>query len=159
MDRLTELKKIYLGGASVEYSISVLEKCCFDSITKDDIAGFTKNFIQLKEFYSQRDSLLKMKILGLNLLRLLVEERLCEFYSELELIGDIEHPCIELAIKLAGDSKLVAVDDDIHVKYFIDKLILTRQKQKGRVGKVDEVDRWCPMENIRLLLKYGQICD
>eukprot|EP00697_Spironema_sp_BW2_P013298 gnl/Spiro4/3323_TR1618_c0_g1_i1.p1 gnl/Spiro4/3323_TR1618_c0_g1~~gnl/Spiro4/3323_TR1618_c0_g1_i1.p1 ORF type:complete len:270 (+),score=44.95 gnl/Spiro4/3323_TR1618_c0_g1_i1:70-879(+) len=71
------------------------------------VQGFERNFCQLKPFYfdlggSLPASPLMHPILGLNLLRLLVESRMSEFHTELELIpaADRQNPSIEFPLKL-----------------------------------------------------------
>ena len=66
------------------------------SIEKQDIQAFERYIAQLKCYYFDYAGLLpesacKYQILGLNLLHLLVQNRLAEFHTELELLSVEEH--------------------------------------------------------------------
>eukprot|EP00735_Rhodelphis_limneticus_P015016 TRINITY_DN9151_c0_g1::TRINITY_DN9151_c0_g1_i1::g.12469::m.12469 TRINITY_DN9151_c0_g1::TRINITY_DN9151_c0_g1_i1::g.12469 ORF type:complete len:261 (+),score=35.89,sp/P02889/PSMD8_DICDI/39.76/8e-56,PCI_Csn8/PF10075.4/2e-25,SAC3_GANP/PF03399.11/3.2e-24 TRINITY_DN9151_c0_g1_i1:92-874(+) len=77
------------------------------SLKQQDINGFERNFLQLKPFYfdyvGQVDQSPRLYLmLGLNLLRLLVQNRIAEFHTELELIPIDQHdnPLIKLPLEL-----------------------------------------------------------
>mmetsp|Transcript_50458 Transcript_50458/g.68605 ORF Transcript_50458/g.68605 Transcript_50458/m.68605 type:complete len:261 (-) Transcript_50458:458-1240(-) len=83
-----------------------MEQAVLLSIGLEDCQSFQRHFAQLKPFYvddarSTLDSL-RCTICGLNLLFLLVENRLAEFHSELELLTDEEqhHEAIAYPIRL-----------------------------------------------------------
>ena len=69
-------------------AIPALESCIFYSIQTQDDTAFARFFAQLRSFYSMTtaDTPNRPRILGLNLLRLLVDGELGDFHSELELI-------------------------------------------------------------------------
>lgn len=77
------------------------------SVKVEDQDAFERNFFQLKPYYTDAGSRLppspqEFPILGLNLLRLLVQNRIAEFHTELELLSSnaLENPCIKHAVEL-----------------------------------------------------------
>ena len=69
----------------------VFEAGAFLSIRATDIPSFERHVAQLKVYYTDCAGLLpqspkQLPILGLNLLRLLAQNRIAEFHTELELI-------------------------------------------------------------------------
>ncbi|KAF8380013.1 hypothetical protein HHK36_027482 [Tetracentron sinense] len=77
------------------------------SVKIEDQDAFERDFFQLKPYYKDAGSRLppspqEYPILGLNLLRLLVQNRIAEFHTELELLSAtaLENPCIKHAVEL-----------------------------------------------------------
>ncbi|GMI94220.1 regulatory particle non-ATPase 12A [Hibiscus trionum] len=77
------------------------------SVKIEDQDAFERDFFQLKPYYTDAGSRLppsqqEYLILGLNLLRLLVQNRIAEFHTELELLSPtaLENPCIKHAVEL-----------------------------------------------------------
>ncbi|XVE90495.1 hypothetical protein DITRI_Ditri20bG0082200 [Diplodiscus trichospermus] len=77
------------------------------SVKSEDQDAFERDFFQLKPYYTDAGSRLppssqEYPILGLNLLRLLVQNRIAEFHTELELLSAsaLENPCIKHAVEL-----------------------------------------------------------
>ncbi|XVF56499.1 hypothetical protein PTKIN_Ptkin06aG0126100 [Pterospermum kingtungense] len=77
------------------------------SVKIEDQDAFERDFFQLKPYYTDAGSRLppspqEYPILGLNLLRLLVQNRIAEFHTELELLSAtaLENPCIKHAVEL-----------------------------------------------------------
>ncbi|KAJ9549740.1 hypothetical protein OSB04_022283, partial [Centaurea solstitialis] len=77
------------------------------SVKMEDQDAFERDFFQLKPYYTDAGSRLTQSpqeypILGLNLLRLLVQNRIAEFHTELELLSAsaLENPCIKHAVEL-----------------------------------------------------------
>ncbi|KAG9154499.1 hypothetical protein Leryth_026279 [Lithospermum erythrorhizon] len=77
------------------------------SVKIEDQDAFERDFFQLKPYYTDACGRLphspqEYPILGLNLLRLLVQNRIAEFHTELELLssGALENPCIKHAVEL-----------------------------------------------------------
>ncbi|KAE8691118.1 26S proteasome non-ATPase regulatory subunit 8-like protein A [Hibiscus syriacus] len=77
------------------------------SVKIEDQDAFERDFFQLKPYYTDVGSRLppskqEYLILGLNLLRLLVQNRIAEFHTELELLSAtaLENPCIKHAVEL-----------------------------------------------------------
>lgn len=76
-------------------SISALEAFVVYSVRTADDESFSRYYSQLKSYYSMvpiSATPNQPKVLGLNLLRLLVDNRLAEFHSELELLPQ---ECVE----------------------------------------------------------------
>lgn len=81
------------------------EQAALLSVKSEDMVAFECNVAQLKPFYSdevEAQSQLRYPVLGMNLLHLLVENRLAEFHSELELIPEEgrANECIAFALQL-----------------------------------------------------------
>ncbi|XP_066353333.1 26S proteasome non-ATPase regulatory subunit 8 homolog A-like [Miscanthus floridulus] len=77
------------------------------SVKLEDQDAFERDFCQLKPYYMDTCGIIppspeEYPILGLNLLRLLVQNRIAEFHTELELlpVKALEHPCINHAVEL-----------------------------------------------------------
>ncbi|OVA20924.1 SAC3/GANP/Nin1/mts3/eIF-3 p25 [Macleaya cordata] len=77
------------------------------SVKAEDQDAFERDFFQLKPYYTDTGNRLppspqEYPILGLNLLRLLVQNRIAEFHTELELLSAsaMENPCIKHAVEL-----------------------------------------------------------
>ncbi|XP_042025397.1 26S proteasome non-ATPase regulatory subunit 8 homolog A-like [Salvia splendens] len=77
------------------------------SVKIEDQDAFERDFCQLKPYYTDTAVSLppspqEYPILGLNLLRLLVQNRIAEFHTELELLSAsaLENPCIKHAVEL-----------------------------------------------------------
>ncbi|CAL5437817.1 unnamed protein product [Camellia sinensis] len=77
------------------------------SVKIEDQDAFERDFFQLKPYYTDAHGRLppspqEYPILGLNLLRLLVQNRIAEFHTELELLSAsaMENNCIKHAVEL-----------------------------------------------------------
>ncbi|KAL6349552.1 hypothetical protein AAG906_034209 [Vitis piasezkii] len=77
------------------------------SVKTEDQDAFERDFFQLKPYYTDTGGRLppspqEYPILGLNLLRLLVQNRIAEFHTELELLSAtaLENACIKHAVEL-----------------------------------------------------------
>ncbi|KAH7279843.1 hypothetical protein KP509_37G039700 [Ceratopteris richardii] len=86
---------------------SIFEHAVVLSILTEDQEAFERHFLQLKPYYSDIRHLVpsseeEYPILGLNLLRLLVQNRIAEFHTELELLSPeaLKNPCIRYAVEL-----------------------------------------------------------
>ncbi|XP_042010834.1 26S proteasome non-ATPase regulatory subunit 8 homolog A-like [Salvia splendens] len=85
----------------------IYEHAVILSVKIEDQDAFERDFCQLKPYYTDAASRLppspqEYPILGLNLLRLLVQNRIAEFHTELELLSAsaLENPCIKHAVEL-----------------------------------------------------------
>jgi len=83
------------GDAAAQQQLArgTLEQAALLSVKSGDMDGFERHFAQLRVYYSEPavaaalpPSALMHPLLGLNLLHLVVESRLSEFHSELELL-------------------------------------------------------------------------
>ncbi|KAM3321542.1 26S proteasome non-ATPase regulatory subunit 8 A [Capsicum chacoense] len=77
------------------------------SVKMEDQDAFERDFFQLKPYYTDARGRLESSpkeysVLGLNLLRLLVQNRIAEFHTELELLSQsaLDNPCIKHAVEL-----------------------------------------------------------
>ncbi|KAL5231763.1 hypothetical protein ABZP36_030539 [Zizania latifolia] len=77
------------------------------SVKIEDQDAFERDFCQLKPYYMDTCGIIPQSpeeypILGLNLLRLLVQNRIAEFHTELELlpVNALENACIKHAVEL-----------------------------------------------------------
>ncbi|XP_050943063.1 26S proteasome non-ATPase regulatory subunit 8 homolog A isoform X2 [Cucumis melo] len=85
----------------------IYEHAVLLSVKVEDQDAFERDFFQLKPYYTDARNRLppspqEYPILGLNLLRLLVQNRIAEFHTELELLSTsaLENPCIKHAVEL-----------------------------------------------------------
>ncbi|KAK4742386.1 hypothetical protein SAY87_000387 [Trapa incisa] len=85
----------------------IYEHAVILSVKMEDQDAFERDFFQLKPYYTDVGNKIPQSpqeypILGLNLLRLLVQNRIAEFHTELELLPStaLENPCIKHAVEL-----------------------------------------------------------
>jgi 26S proteasome regulatory subunit N12 len=85
----------------------ILEVAVFCSAREGDRRAFARHMAQLKPYHFEIASTLphspnRYALLGLNLLYLLVENKLADFHSELELMSDIDrsNECIVFPVRL-----------------------------------------------------------
>eukprot|EP00270_Netrium_digitus_P019639 TRINITY_DN779_c0_g1_i1.p1 TRINITY_DN779_c0_g1~~TRINITY_DN779_c0_g1_i1.p1 ORF type:complete len:273 (-),score=83.77 TRINITY_DN779_c0_g1_i1:135-953(-) len=120
----------------------VLEHAVVLSVKQKDEAAFERNFLQLKAYYTDTGNLLppspqEHSLLGLNLLRLLVQNRIAEFHTELELLPlevhaaapiqqaiELEQSLMEGAYMRVLVSSRERVNDPLY-GYFLDLLMQT----------------------------------
>ena len=120
-EQLSQLKVLLTGFRSLpplfeetpnavhELTLSrdIYEHAVLLSVKAEDQDAFERDFFQLKPYYTDARNRLppspnEYMILGLNLLRLLVQNRIAEFHTELELLSStaLENPCIRHAVEL-----------------------------------------------------------
>jgi len=130
----------------IQLATSILELGVLLSIADEDLAAFARNVAQIKTYYSSTATTvnndMKCKVLGLNLMYLLVENRLSEFHSELELLvsGDnngganSNNPFISFPINLERQLMVGSYDEvlnagahipDESYQFFMDNLLQT----------------------------------
>lgn len=85
----------------------IFEHAVVLSVKNEDQEAFERDFLQLKPYYTDTRGILlpsteEFPILGLNLLRLLVQNRIAEFHTELELLSPeaLDNACIRHAVEL-----------------------------------------------------------
>lgn len=93
------------SAAEIAAAVDALESFIVHSVKSKDDAAFGRYFSQLRSFYSMTTlgaTPNQPKVLGLNLLRLLVDNRLAEFHSELELVPQecVSSPFIRFPVGL-----------------------------------------------------------
>lgn len=98
-----------MSNAIQELTIArdIYEHAVVLSVKMEDQDAFERDFFQLKPYYTDARGRLpaspqEYPILGLNLLRLLVQNRIAEFHTELELLSQsaLDNPCIKHAVEL-----------------------------------------------------------
>ncbi|CAL5221569.1 g3785 [Coccomyxa viridis] len=87
-----QLERTPTAQKELNLARDVLEQAVFLSIQMQDDRAFERNYDQLKSYYTDTGSVLPQSpqahiIIGLDLLRLLVENRIAEFHTELELLS------------------------------------------------------------------------
>jgi 26S proteasome regulatory subunit N12 len=115
------------------------------AVADGDMDAFARNVAQLKPYYaiatassssssSDYHSPRKCHILGLNLMHLLVDNRLSEFHAELELLTEEEsiHPFVNFPINLERQLMVGIYDEVLNVsvpdssyQFFVDNLLQT----------------------------------
>merc|ERR1719464_2024878 len=99
----------------MQIATSILELGVLLSIAEEDLAAFARNVAQIKTYYSSATTTndMKCKVLGLNLMYLLVENRLSEFHAELELLSESEarNPFISFPINLERQLMVGSYDE------------------------------------------------
>ncbi|KAK9949899.1 hypothetical protein M0R45_005409 [Rubus argutus] len=95
------------AAKELEIARDIYEHAAILSVKIEDQDAFERDFFQLKHYYTDVRNRLpssrhEYPILGLNLLRLLVQNRIAEFHTELELLSStaLEKPCIKHAVGL-----------------------------------------------------------
>lgn len=120
-------------------STQALELGALLSVSSENFDAFARNISQLKPLYSLNSAMqsqLKCHVLGLNLMHLLVENRLSEFHAELELLSysEASSPFISFPITLerqlmvgSYDEVLNAASSAPHASYnvFLENLVET----------------------------------
>jgi len=124
----------------IQMSLSILELGILLSIVDEDLSAFARNVAQIKIYYTNSkgvtDNNMKCKVLGLNLMYLLVENRLSEFHAELELLSETEAstPFVSFPINLERQLMVGSYDEvlnaGLHIpdqsyQFFMDNLLQT----------------------------------
>jgi 26S proteasome regulatory subunit N12 len=90
----------------------ILEHAVLLSVKAQDITGFERYFAQVKPYYYDYakyipESQRQFSLLGLNLLRLLAQNRIAEFHSELELIPLEQHQNVHIRHPIAMEQYIM----------------------------------------------------
>lgn len=122
-------------AAAQTTTVSALELGVLLSVAEGDLDAFARNMAQLKPFYSAGiASPRKAHVTGLNLMHLLVDNRLSEFHSELEWLNETEasDPLISFPISLERQLMVGIYDEvlqkqvpDESFQFFMDHLLQT----------------------------------
>lgn len=120
-DHLVQLKLLVMGFPSLPPTLAdspnekqegliargVFEYASLLSVKADDMRSFERHIAQVKAYYLDFRALLaesphRHLLLGLNLLHLLVENRLGDFHAEMELLGedDFKNPLVQFPVRL-----------------------------------------------------------
>ena len=143
-ETLTKLKIWLLeqdsGTIDPAVAIEILELGVLLTVTDGDLDAFARNVAQLKPYYAMASNTTttsserKCHILGLNLLHLLVDNRLSEFHAELELLTEKEasHSLVSFPIELERQLMVGMYDKVLNVQvphpsfqFFVDNLVQT----------------------------------
>ncbi|KAG7587648.1 Proteasome component (PCI) domain [Arabidopsis suecica] len=111
LTKFTSLPPLFENSpnAAKELTIArdIYEHAVVLSVKTEDQDAFERDFFQLKPYYVDARNRIPSSpqenlILDLNLLRLLVQNRIAEFHTELELLSSatLEDPCIKHAVEL-----------------------------------------------------------
>ncbi len=128
----------------LQVATSAFELAVLLSVEEGDFDAFARHMAQLKPYYyssgvssaTPSSSARKCHVLGLNLMHLLVDNRLSEFHSQLELLSSMEstNPFVSFPIQLERQLMVGSYDEvlnaGLHVpdpsyRCFMDNLLLT----------------------------------
>jgi len=131
---------------SITLAANALELGVLLSVADDDLEAFARNMSQLKPYYAALSARgggaatstteRKCHVLGLNLMHLLVDNRLSEFHAELELLSEAEAstPYVSFPITLERQLMVGSYDEvlnsrsnipDVSYSFFMDNLLET----------------------------------
>lgn len=137
---LSKLKIIMLdfppgSEPHAKLAAETLELGVLFTVADGDFDAFGRNVAQLKPYYALlKTTPRKCHILGLNLMHLLVDNRLSEFHAELELLTEQEasNPFVSFPINLERQLMVGIYDEVLNVKvpdpsyqFFVDNLLQT----------------------------------
>jgi len=147
------------------------------SVSDGDLDAFGRSIAQLKPYYAAGvASERKCHILGLNLMHLLVENRLSEFHSELELLTEQEASNAFLSFPINLEQQLmVGIYDEVlnaglHVpdssyQFFVDNLLQTVRDSIAdcievsyKAMKISDVMTMMKFETQNDLMEYVEEC-
>lgn len=139
------------------------------SVQKEDMDAFERHIAQLKIFYSDFSSMMPpsermLPILGLNLLRLLSQNRIADFHTELELIPlesrsrvYIKHPVqLEEYLMEGNYNKVMNAQKDSPAKeseYFLN--ILAQTVRRERADCIQVAYKQLSVEDAKQLLMFS----
>ena len=111
---------------SITLAANALELGVLLSVADDDLDAFARNISQLKPYYAVLSSSTnnnttterKCHVLGLNLMHLLVDNRLSEFHAELELLSEADAgtPYVSFPITLERQLMVGSYDEVLNAK-------------------------------------------
>jgi len=149
----------------VKLAIETLELSVLLSIEDSDLIAFARNIAQVKSYYeiTTISTSQKSKILGLNLMYLLMENRLSEFHAELELLTEEEAmtPFITFPITLERKLMVGSYDEvldaessspDRSYSFFVENLL---QTVRDSIADCLEVAyKTMTLEDARIMMKF-----
>jgi 26S proteasome regulatory subunit N12 len=158
---LNQLKIALLHGASPIESAYALELGVLLSVIEGDLDAFARNMAQLQPHYKSGVSTpRKALITGLNLMHLLVENRLAEFHAQLELLSDEEASDPLTSFPIALERKLmVGIYDEVgqipdpSYQLFMDHLLQTIRQSIADC--METAYQELPLEDAANLLKLS----
>lgn len=156
-----------LDSPILSIATETLELAVLVSVEEGDLAAFARNISQAKSYYESSQSTgseQKAKILGLNLMYLLIENRLSEFHAELELLSeaDASSPFITFPITLERQLMVGSYDEvlnagshipDPSYNFFVENLL---QTVRDSIADCLEVAyKTMSLEDARIMMKFN----
>jgi 26S proteasome regulatory subunit N12 len=166
---LNQLKLLLLHAGSPSDSATALELGVLLSVSEGDLDSFGRNMAQLQPLYNSGVSTpRKAHITGLNLMHLLVENRLAEFHAQLELLTETEASDPLTSFPIALERKLmVGIYDEVgqipdkSFQIFMDHLLQTVRDSIADCMEVayqelsvDDAAKLLKLNNKQELLEY-----
>ena len=172
----TAKEELMLGRECLEQGVLI-------SVQMQDEAAFERNFLQLNTYYTDTkdvipDSEQELLIRGLNLLRLLVQNRIAEFHTELETLAphvQNNSPYIKYVIQLEQShmegayNKILNASKECPNQLYIpfaEKLIKTVRDEIGACSEeaydsltLDEAQKIMRFTSQQELLQYAKECE
>ena len=164
----------------ISISTSALEMGVLLSVTAGDLKDFERNVSQLKPYYSfassTSDPTKKCHILGLNLMHLLVENKLAEFHAELEILTPDEAATsfISFPINLERQLMVGSYDEVINAEVnvpdssytlFMESLLETVRESIAdcmevsyKTMKVDDAHKMMNLDKDLTVNEYAELC-
>ncbi|GJQ10856.1 hypothetical protein GpartN1_g2996.t1 [Galdieria partita] len=150
---------------------STFEVACFLSIVDKDMESFERHFMQLKPLYLDVSNFLSPSsneslLIGLNLMRLLSQNRIAEFHSELELLQKRikEDPYVTFAIRLeqclteGSYAKLLSLSQSSPNKYFqYFTQVLAHTVRKDIADCLETAYRYLSSDDAMKMLSFGSL--
>jgi 26S proteasome regulatory subunit N12 len=147
----------------------IFEHAVVLSVKTEDQDAFERDFFQLKPYYTDTrgrlpQSTQEYPILGLSLLRLLVQNRIAEFHTELELLSStaLENPCIKHAVELeqsfmegAYNRVLTARQTAPHETYVYFMDLLAKTVRDEIAGCSEKAYDYLSINDVRQILLYS----
>ncbi|KAH9287977.1 hypothetical protein KI387_032094, partial [Taxus chinensis] len=147
----------------------IFEHAVVLSVKNEDQDAFERDFLQLKPYYTDTRGFIppssqEYPILGLNLLRLLVQNRIAEFHTELELLSPeaLDNVCIRHAVELEQSfmegaynrvlSARQAVPHETYI-YFMDLLAKTVRDEIG--GCSEKAYDYLSLQHAKQILMFS----
>ncbi|EME29411.1 26S proteasome regulatory subunit N12 [Galdieria sulphuraria] len=148
---------------------STFEVACFLSILEKDMESFERHFMQLKPLYLDLSNFLSRSsneslLVGLNFMRLLSQNRIAEFHSELELLQKPikEDPYVTFAIRLeqclteGSYAKLLSLSKSSPNDYFqYFTQILAHTVRKDIADCLETAYRYLSCDDAMEMLSFG----
>jgi 26S proteasome regulatory subunit N12 len=158
---LKQIKIALLDRGSPSDSANALELGVLLSVSDGDLDAFARNMAQLQPLYESGVSTpRKAHITGLNLMHLLVDNRLAEFHSQLELLTDAEASDPLASFPIALERKLmVGIYDEVgqipdaSYQLFMDHLLQTVRDSIADCMEVAYQE--LPLEDAAKLMKFN----
>lgn len=179
-DTLTKLKILALDfpqGSATHMMVmaEALELGIMLTIQDGDLDAFARNVAQIKPLYAfLKTTPRKTHVLGLNLMHLLVENRLSEFHAELELLSETEASStfVSFPINLERELMVGIYDEILNVKvpdpsfqFFVDNLMQTVRDSIAdcvevsyKTMKIVDAMTMMKFDNQKELLEYIEEC-